>query len=115
MIRFLINIRSDKIIFQSFVASIFLTLTTLLYILVNYKNLPPLIPVFNQLPWGAKRIAETPGIFIPIVLYFFVFIFNIIFSSVIYSKNPLVARVVAATTLLLAVMNFLYALRIIFI
>jgi hypothetical protein len=40
-----------------------------------------------------------------------VFIFNILFTSTIYSKNPLITRFVAAVTLILAMMNFLFIIR----
>ena len=111
MKNFIRYIRSDRLTFNGFMLSGAFSFVTLLYILLNYNNLPPFIPVFNQLPWGKERLVSTPGIFIPIVLFAFLFLFNIIFTSVIYSKNPLIARIVASVTLLLAVVNFLFIIR----
>ena len=105
------NITADKLTFRGFVISFLLTFFTFLYILINYANLPPLIPVFNQLPWGDNRLTPTIGIFIPIVVFIVVFIFNLFLTSVIYSKNPLIARIVAAVTLILAMMNLLFIIR----
>lgn len=115
MKNFLTNIRADKITFRGFIISLLLTLVTVLYILINYKSLPPFIPIFNQLPWGNQRITETVGIFIPIIVFSCIFIFNLIFSSIIYPKNPLIARVVAATTLLIAIINCIFIIRTVFI
>jgi hypothetical protein len=105
------NFRLDKIAFRGFIASGILSILTSLYILINYHLLPPFIPIFNQLPWGNQRLIETPGIFIPMIIFAVVFVFNILFTFLVYSKNPLIARILAATTLLIAVMNFLFIVR----
>lgn len=115
MKNFINNIKADKWTFRGFNTSLVLTFITIIYILINYKSLPPFIPIFNQLPWGTQRLTETPGIFIPIAVFSVIFIMNLIFSSVVYSKNPLIARIVAATTLLIAIMNFLFIIRTILI
>ena|SRR3990172_7817997 len=115
MKNFINNIKADRWTFRGFIISFLLTVLTVIYILLNYKNLPPLLPIFNQLPWGAQRLTETPGIFIPIVVFTFIFVFNIIFASLVYEKNPLIARILSATTLLVAIMNFLFIIRTILI
>ena len=109
---FINNIVSDKLALRGFFISFLLMLFTALFILVNYLNLPPFIPIFNQLPWGNDRLTSTVGIFIPTIIFGFVFLFNIIFTSIVYNKNPLIARIVAAVTLILAFMNFLFVIKI---
>ena len=111
MKKFLSNIKADRLTFRGFIISFVLIIVTTLYILINYRNLPPLIPIFNQLPWGFERLAGTWGIFIPLVVLGIIFIFNVIFTSIVYAKNPLIAIIVAATTLLLVVMNFIFVVR----
>lgn len=109
---FLNSLRTDKIILNEFVLSFLVLIATLILVLVSYKNLPPYVPIFNQLPWGNERLVETQGIFIPIGLYFIVFIFNLIFSFALYKKNnPLLGRIIAAVTLLIAVMNLIFIIR----
>lgn len=105
------NIRADKLAFRGFIISLLLTLLTVVYILFNYQNLPPLIPIFNQLPWGNSRLVSTSGIFIPVIAFTVIFIFNILFTSIVYAKSPLIARIVAAVTLILAMMNLLFIVR----
>lgn len=105
------NLQADKLTFRGFIISFLLTFFTCLYIVINYANLPPLIPIFNQLPWGDNRLTPTIGIFIPIVTFITIFILNILFTSIIYSKNPLIARFIAAVTLILAMMNLLFIIR----
>ena len=115
MKKFLTDIKADKITSRGFLVSFILSLITLIFIIVYYNSLPPFIPIFNQLPWGPERLTSSIGIFIPIILFGILFIFNLIFSSITYSKNPLIARFVAATTLLLSIINFLFIVRTIFL
>lgn len=115
MKKFLIEITNDKITSRGFSISLILSLLTILFIFIYFKSLPPLIPVFNQLPWGNQRLTPSIGIFIPIIVFILIFIFNIIFATIIYSKNPLIARFIAATTLLLSIINFLYIIRTVFL
>lgn len=111
MKEFINNIKADKWTYRGFNISLFLTFLTVVYILINYSKLPPFIPIFNQLPWGIQRLTITPGIFIPIAVFGIIFIVNLIFTSVVYPKNPLLARIVAATTFLVAILNFLFIFR----
>ena len=115
MKNFINNIKADRLTFRGFVISLFLTFLTVVYILLNYRKLPPFIPIFNQLPWGDQRLTSTPGVFIPVVIFSVLFIFNIIFTSAVYLKSPLIARMVAAVTLLLAMINFLFIIRTVFL
>jgi hypothetical protein len=111
MKNFLGNLTGDKLALRGFIISLLLTVLTVLFILFYYAKLPPLIPVFNQLPWGNERLTPTVGIFIPIIVFTVILIFNFLFTSVVYSKNPLIARIVAAVTLILSMMNLLFIAR----
>jgi hypothetical protein len=113
MKNFIKNISSDKLALRGFFISLLLLLITVFYIVFSYPKLPPFIPIFNQLPWGNERLTSTLGVFISTIIFSFVFLFNIIFTSIVYNKNPLVARIVAAVTLILALMNFLFIVKII--
>ena len=111
MKNFINNIISDKLALRGFFISFALMLITVFYILINYSHLPPFVPIFNQLPWGNERLTSTLGIFISTVIFAVVFIFNLVFTSLVYNKSPLIARMVAAVTLILAFMNFLFIIR----
>jgi hypothetical protein len=113
MKNFFNNIVADKLALRGFLISFILMLLTIIYILINYSSLPPFLPIFNQLPWGNERLTSTLGIAISTVIFGLVFLFNIIFTSLVYNKSPLIARLVAAVTLIIAVMNFLYIIKLI--
>ena len=105
------NITSDKMTFRGFLLSLFLLILSVIYLVFYYNNLPPYIPLFNQLPWGQQRIVPTIEIFLPIGIFFLIFVINFIFTSIVYNKNPLIGRIIAATTLLIAIMNLIFIIR----
>ncbi len=112
---FINNIRADRWTFRGFNISLILTFLTIGFILFNYKNLPPLVPIFNQLPWGTQRLTQTLGIFIPVAVFGVIFLVNIIFASFVYLKNPLIARIVSAITFIITILNFLFIVRTMFV
>ena len=109
------NIKSDRITLRGFILSFLLGIITFVYILIYYKRLPPFIPIFNQLPWGEQRFTQASGIFITLIIFSAIFVFNLILSSFVYDKSPLIARILAATTLLLGIINFIFIIRTILI
>jgi hypothetical protein len=113
MKNFFSNIAADKLALRGFLISFLLMLITIVYILLYYSNLPPFIPIFNQLPWGNERLTITPGIFISTIIFGMIFLFNLVFTSIVYNRSPLIARIVAAVTLIIAVMNFLFIIKVI--
>lgn len=104
-------IKEDRLIFRLFSASFMFIALTLVFSLINFPNLPPLIPIFNQLPWGADRLSETSGIFIPIIIVFIISVLNISLSGYIHSKSPLLSRIFAVTSFLITLLNFLFITR----
>lgn len=105
------SIKKDKIISRGFTLSLVLIVIGFVYAVLNYRFLPPYLPLFNQLPWGEQRIVQTPGIFIPIAVSLFIFLFNIVFSSLIYKNSPLLSRITAATTLVITILTLLFIIR----
>lgn len=105
------NLRHDKMTLYAFVGSFLTILFALLFIILSYNSLPPYIPVFNQLPWGEERITETYGIFIPLLIAFFVFIFNFVSSSYVYDRSPLISRILAFTSFLVSLLSLLFIVR----
>lgn len=105
------DIKSDKLIFRGFVINFLIVALTLIYILVSYKNLPPFIPLFNQMPWGEERITKTIFIFAVPALSFLIFIFNLIYSEITYRKIPLIPRMLVVTSFIVAILALLLVFR----
>lgn len=112
MRNFINEIKKDRITFNIFLFSFVIGIVHLIYVLINYKKIPPLIPIFNQLPWGNERLTQTNGIFIPIFLFLCVYVFNFCFVLFLYKRNnPLLGRIIASVTLLLSVMSFIFIVK----
>lgn len=104
-------ILSDKIILLGFSSSVVLLVLQLLLIILLYHAFPPFVPIFNQMPWGVERLGSKEQLFTPFLIGIIVFIGNIFFSSYIYQKMPLVARILCVTTLLISLFALLFFVR----
>ena len=111
MRRYFKYLKEDRLILRLYILASLLIAITIVYIFINYNKLPPLLPVFNQLPWGERRLSATPGIFIPSIVVSIIFIFNTFVSAVIYSNSPLISRMLAITSFLTALLTFLFIVR----
>jgi len=105
------DIVNDKTTRLGYVGAFGIVLASLIFILFYYNSLPPFIPIFNQLPWGEQRLGVTITIFLPILFAFLIFLFNLFLSSLAYKKIPLVSRMIAATTLSISVLVFIFMVR----
>ena len=111
MRRYFNYLSQDRLILRLYVITGILIVATTVSTLISYSKLPPLLPVFNQLPWGERRLSETPGIFIPEVIVVVIFVFNIFFSAISYTRSPLISRMLAITSFLTALLAFLFIMR----
>jgi len=111
MKEFLKYTSQDKTIAFAFFINIFFIVATIVFILVTYGRLPPFIPIFNQLPWGQERLGKTFTIFVPVVVSLLIFSINLLMSSIIYKKIPLIARMLAAISLLTSILTFLFVVK----
>lgn len=111
MKEFFKDLKSDKLTYRVFISTIFFLLLPLPYILFFYRNLPPYLPVFNQLPWGQPRLAPTWGVFIPSLISLCILITNVILSSILYKKTPLVSRMLAVISFIITILTLLFVFR----
>jgi len=105
------HIRRDRLVLRLFILAFVILVLTFLACALGYTKLPPLLPIFNQLPWGMQRLSITPGIFIPPTVALSIFIINLFFAAFSYEKSPLLARLFAVTTMLTSLLTLLFVLR----
>lgn len=105
------QIFTDKIIRLASILTLILLIVLTGLVIFYFFKLPPFIPLFNQLPWGLERLSDKIGIFLPLVLSFCFFVFNIILAAFTYEKMPLVARILSITSLLIALLTFIFIAR----
>lgn len=111
MKEFFKDIAQDKTIVPAFFINGIFIIVTIIFILFSYRNLPPFIPIFNQLPWGEQRLGSSSTIFIPVLVALLIFIINIFAATFAYKKIPLVARMLAAISLLSSTLSCLFILK----
>lgn len=105
------DIAADKtIVFAFFINGLFIIMS-FIFILFSYRNLPPFLPIFNQLPWGEQRLGPTFTIFIPVLIALLILIINIFTAAFIYKKTPLVARMLVAVSLLTSILTCLFIIK----
>jgi hypothetical protein len=106
---------SDRtIVLSYFLAGILLAFYASLT-LFFFRNLPPLVPIFNQLAWGTSRIGGKIEILIPFGIAISILLINIFSTARFYIKVPLLARILSLTTLLISFLALLFLLRTLFL
>ena len=103
--------KTDKIIKLSLQASGALLLSELIYTLVVYFSLPPLVPLFNQLPWGEERLGQRIEIFLPVIIALIFLLINLLLLNKLYERLPLISRILSITTLLISVLSFIFTIQ----
>jgi len=111
MKEFFKDIYQDKTITLAFFTNIAFIVATAIFILATYGRLPPFIPIFNQLPWGQERLGKTIAIFVPVLVSLLILVVNVFTASAIYKKIPLIARMLAAVSLLASILTFLFVVK----
>ncbi|MDO8639406.1 MAG: hypothetical protein Q7R53_00635 [bacterium] len=111
MKEFFKKIQNDRILFFGFLISFILIVLTFLFIILNFKNLPPFIPIFNQMPWGNERLGNKEQIFIPFFIALLLFVSNNIFSLKFYNSVPLISRIFCVTGVLISFLTLLLIIR----
>lgn len=101
----------DKIVLIMLSASILVLAINAGFIFLTLKNLPPLIPIFNQLPWGEDRLGTKMFIFAPVGIVVLFLIANIFFSSLTYKNMPLISRFIMVISFLVSILALLIVLR----
>jgi hypothetical protein len=104
-------VKSDKIIRWGMTLAFILLALHALSLAFFYITLPPVVPLFNQLPWGDDRLGVKFEIMLPLVITTLFFIFNYFLLARLYKTMPLVSRIIGVTTLLAALLSFIFILR----
>jgi hypothetical protein len=104
-------IKADKIVRYGTILSFILLILHLLYLGIFYFSLPPVIPLFNQLPWGEGRLGTKLEVLIPFGITTIFFVFNYVLLARLYIAMPLVSRMISITTLLVSLLSFIFIVR----
>lgn len=111
MNEFIKPVINDKILSFCFASSFFLIFISLSYTFFVYQKLPPVIPIFNQLPWGEQRLGDKLQIFLPIIIAISINILNIFIASFNYKNIPLISRMFSVTSFLICLLMLIFIIR----
>ena len=96
------------------VTFIFLIITTVL-IIFSFRNLPPLVPVFNSMPWGVSRLYDSRIVLVLPLVLAGVVLLNTLLCVSIYKNFTLLSRIVSFNSLLFCLLATLAYLQILFL
>lgn len=104
-------IEQDRILLRGFLASFFVLLITGASMILTYSKLPPLLPLFNQEPWGEARLGTRIEFFIPLGIGILILVVNFLLANFLYNKLPLLSRIVSIISLLISILLLLFIFR----
>jgi hypothetical protein len=104
-------VKADKIIRWGMTFSFVLLLLQAGILALFFLKLPPVMPLFNQLPWGESRLGATYEFLLPLVISSVFFLFNYVLLRKLYITMPLVSRIIGITTLLASSLSFIFVVR----
>ena len=104
-------VKADKIIRWGMTFSLALLVLQAILLGIFFLQLPPLVPMFNQLPWGDERLGANYEMFLPLVITLVFFLFNYFLLRKLYVTMPLVSRIMSITTLLAALLSLIFIVR----
>jgi hypothetical protein len=82
------------------------------YIAVIFPNLPPYLPLFNQMGWGDPRLAARVFIILPPLLTLGIIFFNTLIGAMLYAAMPLISRMLSITGLLVSALMLIFIIRV---
>jgi hypothetical protein len=105
------HVKGDKIIKWGLTTVVAILVLEIAWIALFYFSLPPVIPLFNQMPWGESRLGAKPAIFLPTMITLAFLMLNFSLITRLYEKIPLVSRMLCVTTLLIALLSFIFIIK----
>lgn len=106
------SLTEDKIIRYGTIVAVLLLLVHLGYLLIFYNRIPPVVPLYNQLPWGEERLGERLHSFIPLLVATVIIVINTMLSSLLYDRMPLISRILGIMNILTALLSTIFIFRI---
>lgn len=97
----------DRITKLSIFSAITIFVVYIVTVTASYAMLPPVIPLFNSLPWGSARLASAYFVFVFPILFFLIFIFNNFIAGRMYKKHVLAARIFSFNSLLVVILGLI--------
>lgn len=103
----------DKFGRMNYFIAILIALLMSALITILLSRLPTVVPLFFSLPWGEARLAPKLFLFTLPAIIFLLIIINLIFGRIAQKLSPLLPKVLAVATTVVAIMLLVALLGII--
>ncbi len=105
----------DKFLrYSSTLTAVFLLAVSSL-VVFSYPHLPPLVPLFNSMPWGMMRLYSGQMVIILPIFVLAVVLINMVLVITIYKKFTLLARIISFNSFLFCLLGTFAYLQILFL
>lgn len=109
------RIRIDKIVYFSSIIGLLTILFSAISVAIFYRLIPPIIPLYNQMPWGEARLVGKHELFFVVAFGIGMYIVNLAVLQYVYNSIPLLSRILSITTVLGSIFVFFIVARTILI
>jgi len=107
------TIKHDPFLLYPLAGSLICIVAGSIFIGIYLKSLPSQVPLYYSLPHTSERLADKVFLFVlPLCALFFT-LFNTSWTLYFVKKNPVLSRILAATSLIVSFLSFYTLLRII--
>ncbi|MBU0708548.1 hypothetical protein KJ596_02220 [Patescibacteria group bacterium] len=81
-------------------------------VFLNYRVLPPEVPLYYFRPWGEARLAPTQQLWLIPVWSGAIFVFNTFLAWFLYKKEKFLAQLLVFTSIVVSGLGFVFLFRI---
>lgn len=87
--------------------------SSFLYLILNFDNLPPEIPLYFSQPWGAQQLAPASQIFFLPIFSFLILLINNFMGALLLSSHRLFALMLIISSLVFSIFSSIAVFQII--
>lgn len=106
------RLKSNRVVLISSGASLALIIAQVIFLVFFLKNLPPEIPLFYSLTWGAKQLASSRQLFLLPILCLMIFLTNALFL-LLMGRDKAVIYLLTVSTLVSTVLIMITFVKIV--
>lgn len=82
-------------------------------LVIFWRRLPPLVPLWYSRPWGTERLVPPLYLLIPIAASIFIYAINIFVANKFATDHPMFARVLFLSSALVSIISTIIVVRVI--
>ncbi len=105
----------DYLVFWSSALALFFSLIVIVFFLINQPSLPNQLPLFYSLPWGNRQLINYSQFMILPTMILLITLTNLTIGWYLHSSQLILKRTLAFSSLFIAMLLLITAVKIIYI